>query len=79
MNFQTLLADAKFSKNHIEDVLDIDTAQQPSQRISGRSEFLGDQLLTVPGHAQATLQRIAGRNKTRCRSRPISASSAAPK
>jgi hypothetical protein len=31
MNLQTLLADAEFTKNYLENILDIDTAQQPPQ------------------------------------------------
>src|SRR6478672_11996577 len=52
-----LLPHAKFPGDHVENVLDIDPAKQPPQRVGRRPKFLGGEFLALPYHLKATEQR----------------------
>jgi hypothetical protein len=60
MNKRSLLTDAKLPENCIENVLNIDSAEQAAQRLSRRSQLLGDQLITLSGDRQAAAQSVGG-------------------
>jgi hypothetical protein len=53
MNQELLLTYTKLAEDHVEHILDVHPAQQPSQRIGGRAQLLGDQFLALPGHRDA--------------------------
>ena len=57
----------KIAKDHVQNILDIDSASESAQRRRGRAQFLSDQLLivcTIPDHRaikrrHGFLQRVA--------------------
>ena len=53
-NITILLSYAELTENHIQDILDIDPAQQPSKAEGGRPQFFGGKFL--PLIDQAALQ-----------------------
>jgi hypothetical protein len=57
MNIKSLFADTKLPKNCVEDVFDINPAEQPTQKIGRPAQLLRDQFLTLPDRQEAPLQR----------------------
>ena len=57
-----LFADAEIPENHVQDVLDVDPADQPPERVSRQPQFLGDQFLaracTSDRAAQGDVRRL---------------------
>ena len=56
MNKEILLTNTEFPEDHIQDILDIDPAQQPSQGMSRGSEVFGCKLLALADNVEAALQ-----------------------
>ena len=54
-----LLSDAKISKDHIEQVLDVDAPQQSTERDRRPPQFLGDQFLPQLPRLNAAMQQIS--------------------
>ena len=50
-----LFADAKITKDHIEDILDIDPAEQPAQATGCHSKILGGEFLALRNDVHAAL------------------------
>src|SRR3974390_3138105 len=57
MNYYSLFADAKFPKNRIKDVFDINPTKQATQKIGCPSQFVGHQFFALPARRKALLQR----------------------
>src|SRR5476651_2802039 len=57
MNEELLLAYTKFSENLVENVLDINSPQQPPERMSRRAQIFRHQFLTLVRLTHAALQR----------------------
>ena len=55
MNITSLLADTEFPENLVENIFDIDPAEQAAQRLRRRPEFFGDQLVALPRDRQGAL------------------------
>ena len=67
-------------KDHVQDILDIDPAEQPSQRIRRRPQILGRQFLALPITAMLRRSESAVCSSNfRCRSRLIRPPSPDPK
>src|ERR1700733_6789902 len=58
MNKEILLSYTEFSKDDIENVLDINPAQQPPQRNRRPSQFFRSEFLTASNHRNAAMQHI---------------------
>ena len=54
-----LLADTELPEDHVEDVLNIDPAEQPSQRVGGHSQILGGQFFTLTQHHDTAPERLS--------------------
>src|ERR1700733_11409791 len=57
MNMQSLLTYIQLAKEQIQDVLDIDPAEQSPERMGRTAQLLGGELLAVRHHLYAALQR----------------------
>ena len=57
MNKEILFPNTELTKDHIEDILDIDPPKQPSQGMSRCSEFLSREFLALPDNVDAAPQR----------------------
>src|SRR6266849_2856215 len=57
MNQEILLSYTEFSEDDVQNVLDIDPAKQPSQRMNRRSQILRGEFLALPDSPDAPLQR----------------------
>ena len=47
---KSLFADAEFPKDHVQNVLDVDPAEQPPEAMNRDSQLLGDKFVAAPGH-----------------------------
>src|SRR5665647_222395 len=56
MNKEILLAYTEFPENHIKDFLDVNPAEQASQGMSGHSQLLCGEFLTLTDDLYAVLQ-----------------------
>src|ERR1700726_983487 len=54
---RTSLADTELAEDYVEDVLDIDPAEQPAERVRGRPQIFRDQFLSLPDGSDAPPQR----------------------
>jgi hypothetical protein len=57
MNEEILLSYTKVPKNHIQNILEVDPSQQPSQRMSRYPQILRREFLPLPDNAYAAVQR----------------------
>ena len=55
MKQNALLADAEIAEDHVENILDVDTAGQPPQRMRRQPQLLGHQFLTRPSRLPGAL------------------------
>src|ERR1700761_6943349 len=60
MNLNSLLTDAKFPENLVQNVFDIDAPQQTPERVRRRPQLFSHQLFALPGDCQAAAQGVAG-------------------
>jgi hypothetical protein len=58
MNQEVLLTYTKFSEDNIENMLDIDPAEQPSERLCRRAQILRDEFLTLARLGYTAMQQI---------------------
>ena len=81
MNKELLLTYTKFTKDFVQDVLDIDPPQQPPKRMRRRPQIFRNKLLAFPRRFYAALQHVSSVRAamSRCRSRLISPPSPEPK
>ena len=54
VNYNSLFTDAKFPEDRIENVLNIDSAEQAAQRLRRDPEFFRGQLVASTGDSQTT-------------------------
>src|SRR6478672_5494782 len=57
MNLNSLFSDAEVSENHIQNILDIDPAEQASQGVGRGPQILRGKFLALIEHRNAALQR----------------------
>ena len=78
---ETVFADAEVAEDHVQNVLDVDPAGQPAERVRGDAQLLGQQIL-AGGDSRIRARRSAARvssSARRWRSRVTSAGSAPPR
>ena len=71
----------EIAKDHVQNILDIDSASESAERRRSRAQVLGDQLLAVgmiPASARSSAATVSS-NARRCRARVMTANSVAAK
>src|SRR5215204_1081949 len=60
LNEGILLSDTELPEDHVEDVLDIDSAQKPAEGMRRGPEIFGHEFVALPNRSERTTQRLRG-------------------